>query len=48
MGLKKRLKKEQQLIMDAFINVITETPRPPDSGGSVSEELARGFRKKRD
>jgi hypothetical protein len=48
MGLKKKLKKEQQLIMDAFINVIKENTNPPDSGGSVSEELARGFGKKRD
>jgi hypothetical protein len=46
MGSKKKINKEDRLIMNAFINVIKENANPPDSGGSVSEELARGFRKK--
>jgi hypothetical protein len=46
MGAAKKINKEDRLIMNAFINVITENANPPDYGGSISEELARGSRKK--
>lgn len=46
MGKKKKFSKKDQLIVDAFLNVIQDTPlEPPEA--SISDELNKGFVKKR-
>lgn len=46
MGSKKRIKKEDALIAEAFINVITENTMDEEPDNSITDELMCVFRSK--